>query len=154
MNERAAPSTGEILDADDERGVDARSVVAADNKPVAKRSGYVSDVLRMLEGGQFNADVSSEMRKLAEKMEAHAHNNKGSAKGKLTISLDLSLANGIFVLTPQYTVKAPVQKRDGTALFLGEDGSLGRNPAGQNALFGDRAPKDDYAGAGSAPRTV
>lgn len=140
------PQTGEILSDDDDRGLDARNLVAADNKPVAKRSGHLSDVLRMLEDGQFNADVSADMRDLAVAMEAHAHNNKGQAKGSITLKFDFVRANGMFVITPSHTVKKPVQKRDGTALFLGEDKSLGRNPVGQSALFGDRKPRDDYEG--------
>lgn len=141
------PETGEVLSDDDARGLDAKKLIAADGGPVAKRSGHVADVLRMLEDGQFNADVSVEMRELAKKMEVHAHNNKGLAKGQLTITLDMSLANGMFVLTPSFKVKAPVEKRMGTALFLGEDLSLGRNPPGQGAMFGDRAPRDAYDGA-------
>lgn len=146
MNERIDASTGEVLSDDDDRGYSAKNVVAADGGPIAKRSGHVSDVLRMLEDVQFNADVSEEMRELAKKMEAHAHNNKGVAKGQLQITLDFTLANGIFVITPSNKVKAPVQKRAGTALFLGESGSLGKNPPGQSAMFGDRAPRDDYDG--------
>jgi len=143
MNEQVNPETGEIVE--DDRGLDARSITAADGGPVAKRSGHVSDVLRMLEDGQFNADASEAMRELVRMMEAHAHNNKGAAKGKVTIELDMTLANGVFVLTPAYKVKAPVQKRLGTALFAGDTGSLGRNPPGQKAMFGDRQPRDPYA---------
>jgi hypothetical protein len=138
------PVTGEILADDDTRGGGAVSVLAADNKPVAKRSGYMSDVLRMLEDGQFNADVSEAMRGLAAALEAHAHNNKGQAKGRLSLTFDFHLANGVLVITPNHTVKKPVQKRIGTALFVGEDGSLGRNPPGQRPMFGAQAPRDPY----------
>lgn len=138
-------TTGEVLSDDDDRGMHALSTVAADGGPIAKRSGHVSDVLRMLEDGQFNADVSEVMRELGKALEAHAHNNKGVAKGKLSIELDFTLANGIFVITPSHKVKKPEAKRIGTALFLGENGSLGRNPPGQGAIFGDRKPRDPYA---------
>lgn len=146
MTEQHDPVTGEILGPEDEGGVGAKPTRAADGGAVAKRSGYVSDVLRMLEDGQFNADVSGELRKLAEKMESHAHNNKGLAKGKLVIELDLTLANQVFTIVPSSKVKAPVEKRIGTALFLGENGSLGRNPPGQGAMFGGRKVRDDYDG--------
>jgi hypothetical protein len=147
-------STGEILSDDDELGVNALPTQAADGGLVARRSGHVSDVLRMLEEGQFNADVSDEMRGLAEALKAHAANNKGSAKGSLTIKLDFSMANGLVVVTPSSTVKKPVQKRDGTALFLGDNNSLGRNPPNQAAMFGDRAPRDDWANENQQVREV
>lgn len=146
MMEKHDPETGEILSDSDDGGYDALPTRAADGGAVAKRSGHLSDVLRMLEDGQFNADVSADMRDLAKQMEAHAHNNKGNAKGKLVIELDFMLGNGIFVITPSHKIKAPVQKRLGTALFLGESGSFGRNPPGQSAMFGDRKPRDDYEG--------
>lgn len=111
MTERIDSSTGEVLSDDDDGGYNALPTRAADGGPVAKRSGHVSDILRMLEDGQFNADVSVDMRELAKAMEAHAHNNKGVAKGKLTLELDFSLANGVFVITPSHKVKAPVHKR-------------------------------------------
>lgn len=146
MSEKIDASTGEVLTKDEEGGFDAKRLQAADGGPVAKRSGHVADVLRMLEDGQFNADVSEEMRDLAKRMEAYAHNNKGAAKGQLQITLDFSLGNGVFVITPSSKIKAPVEKRMGTALFLGENGSLGRNPSGQGAMFGDRKPRDNYDG--------
>lgn len=140
------PVTGEIIDdAADDRGMQSRAVVAADGKPVARRSGHVSDVLRQLEDGQFNADASEEMRTLVLALVEHAKSNKGIAKGSMSIKLDFTLANGILVTTPDVAVKKPKAKRDGTALFVGEEGTLGRNPEGQSALFGDRKPIDPFA---------
>lgn len=139
------PVTGEILEAHDDRGMQARAVIAADGQPVARRSGHLSDVLRMLDDGQFNADASVEMRKLLTAIADHAKNNKGVAKGNLTLKLDITMANGIVIVTPDVAVKAPKAKRDGTALFIGDESTLGRNPEGQAALFGDRKPIDPFA---------
>lgn len=134
--------TGEIVE--DSRGLSARPVNAPDGNPLPKRSGHTSDVLRMLEDGEFDVEMSQKMRDLIHVMESHAHGNKGVAKGKLTITLDFALANGVFVLTPDFKVKEPVAKRAGTALFAAENGSLGRNPPGQAALFGVRPVRDDF----------
>lgn len=140
------PVTGEIIDDDaDERGMQSRAVIAADGKPVAKRSGHLSDVLRLIDDGQFNADASEDMRKLVLALQEHAKSNKGIAKGSITIKMDFTLANGILVTTPDVSIKTPKVKRDGTALFIGEEGTLGRNPENQQALFGDRAPRDPFA---------
>jgi hypothetical protein len=139
------PVTGEVLDDDEAGGEYARKLVAADGNPVPKRSNYIADVIRMIEEGQFNIDASVAMADLCRAMEVHAHSNKGSAKGKLTIELDFMLGNSIFVITPKFKVKKPEEKRAGTPLFLGENGSLGLNPPGQRALFGQRAPRDPFA---------
>lgn len=138
------PETGEILDENDDRGYSATKVNTPDGGQIAKRSGHVADILRMLEGGQFNADASIEMRGLTKAIEEYAANNKGAAKGQMTITLDMSLGNGVLVVTPSTKVKAPVQKRMGTALFIGGEGSLGRNPQGEPAMFGDRKPRDEF----------
>lgn len=139
------PVTGEIIDdASDERGMQSRAVIAADGKPMASRSGHISDVLRLLDDGQFNADASVEMRDLVQALVDHAKSNKGVAKGSISIKMDFSLANGILVTVPDVTVKKPKAKRAGTALFTGENGTLGRNPEGQMALFGDRPPRDAF----------
>lgn len=138
------PVTGEVLNDDEAGGEYARKLVAADGNPVPKRSHYIADVIRMIEEGQFNIDASEAMVDLTRTMEAHAHGNKGSAKGKLTIELDFMLGNSIFVITPKFKVKKPEEKRAGTPLFLGENGSLGLNPPGQRALFGQLEPRDPF----------
>jgi hypothetical protein len=134
------PITGEIIT--DDRPINAQVVHAADGFPVPKTAQAASQMLRLLEEGQFDAEVSHDMRDLVCAMEAHAHNNKGIAKGKLLIEVDLTLANGVFVATGAHKVKKPVQKRMGTALFARDNGALGRNPPGQSVLFGSRDIED------------
>lgn len=136
--ERHDPDTGEILGDDEAGGEYARNVIAADGNPQPKRSGLIADVIRMAEEGQFNLDASEEMRKLLETMERHAKQNKGVSKGRITLELDFMLANGFVILTPKFKLKEPEFKRGGTALFIGNGGSLGVNPPGQAALFGEQ----------------
>ena len=136
--------TGEVLSPSDDSGDDARNVVAADGGTQPKRSGYLSDVIRMLDEGQFNADASEDMRELSAFLHTHAKNNKGKAKGTITITLDFVVANSAMVVVPKHTVKKPVEKRDGTMLFLAENGSLGINPPSQMPMFGNRQVRDSY----------
>lgn len=134
----------EVIDDDDVAGMDARNVMAADGNPQPKRSGYVSDVIRMLDEGQFNADVSEDMRDLTAYLHEYAKRNKGSAKGKLVITLDFVIGNNAMVVAPTHTVKKPVEKRAGTMLFMAENGSLGVNPPTQSPLIGNRPIRDNY----------
>lgn len=124
------PETGEIIE----------EVRAADGARLPPPAATVADTLRLLADGQFDADVSAELRELIRKMEVHAFNTHGGVvKGQLSITLDITLANGAHVVTPSFKVKTPVPKQPGTLLFAFEDGRLSRNPPGQGALFGLQA---------------
>lgn len=132
-----------ILDENDAGGEDARSV-ALDGNPIPKRSGYISDIIGMLDEGQFNADASDDMRDLTAKLHEHAGRNKGKAKGRMVLTLDFMIGNNVLVITPGHKTTYPVEKRAATALFMGENGSLGVNPVNQGALFGNRPVRDNY----------
>ena len=136
------PETGEIPASQQVIDAPVREH-AADGLPVPARSRAASNLIKMLDDGEFDAELSQRMRGLFKKMEAHAHRNKGQAKGEINLALKMHLANGMLVITPDYKVKEPVEKRGGTALFIGEDMSVGRNPAGQSAMFGSRARDPD-----------
>lgn len=122
------PVTGEIIEAR-----------AADGYRLPPPAATLADTIRLLADGQFDADVSSELRELIRKMEAHAFQNKMIAKGQLTITLDITLSNGAHVIAPSFKIKTPVAKQPGTLLFAFEDGRLSRNPPGQGAFFGIRS---------------
>lgn len=153
--EKVDTETGEILGADEAGGEDARNLKTADGGAQPKRSGYIADVIRMLDEGQFNADASEDMRDLVSYLEAHAHNNKGSAKGKLVITLDFVIGNNVMAVVPTHAVKKPIAKRAATVLFSAENGSLGLNPPSQMAMFGGKKVRDNYiAGPGEETRDV
>lgn len=135
MTDRIDAATGEIID-DSAHVPGTLRRVDQDTRAVPRQSRDIAGIIAMVEDGQFNLDVSEDCRDLVQTMEAHAHNNKGVAKGKITLTLDLSLANGIFVVVGGHTIKKPVAKRLGTPLFAREDGALGLNPAGQYRSLG------------------
>lgn len=153
--EKFDTETGEVLSEGDVGGEYARSVTAADGNPQPKRSGYISDVIRMLDEGQFNVDASEDMRKLSAALHESAKRNKGRAKGAITLKLDFMIGNGVLVITPSHQTKFPVEKRSGTPLFMAENGSLGLNPVDQMAMFGSRPVRDNYIpGPGEKPREI
>lgn len=134
------PETGEVLG----QTVEARKLEtqAADGRPMPRKAVTIADTLRLLNDGQFDADASGELRDLIQAMEAHGFLNKGVSKGQITITLDISLANGAHVVVPSVKVKKPQIKVPGTLLFAHEDGGLSRNPPGQGAFFGVREVTD------------
>lgn len=115
---------------------------AADGGRLPPPAANVADTIRLLGDGQFDADVSSELRALVRKMEAHGFHNKGVSKGKVVITLDIKLSNGAHVIKPSFKVVAPVQEQPGTLLFALDDGRLSRNPQGQGQMFGIRDVND------------
>lgn len=136
-DERIDQTTGEVLPADAPMPGTLRRMT--EDGPAPKNGRDAAGIIAMLEGGDFNHDMGEDIRDLVQAMEAHAHNNKNSAKGKVTITLDLTLANGIFVIVGNHTVKKPVAKRLGTPLFAREDGALGVNPTGQYRSLGHQS---------------
>jgi len=133
------PNTGEVLGDDEAGGEYARNVIAADGNPQPKRSGMISDVIRMAEEGQFNLDASEAMGKLTRNDAAPRQAEQGRRRtGRITVELDFMLANGFIIMTPKCKLKEPEFKRGGTALFIGAGGTLGVNPPGQRALFGEQ----------------
>jgi hypothetical protein len=139
------PDTGELREdiPASQQVIEAREH-AADGKPVPARSRAASNMMKMLNDGEFDAEASAMMRGLLRSLEAHAHNNKGQAKGEMTMRFKFTYANEVLVVTPDVKVKEPVAPAIGTALFIGEDLSVGRNPPGQRALFGVN-PRDPDA---------
>lgn len=131
------PVTGEVLPA--EAPVPGTLRRMTEDGPAPKNGRDAAGIIAMLEGGDWNFEMGEDIRELVQAMEAYAHNNKGTAKGEVTIKLNLSLANGIFVLVGGHTVKKPVAKRLGTPLFAREDGALGVNPSGQYRSLGHQA---------------
>lgn len=134
-DERADPVTGEIL-TDDAPVSGTLRRIDDDGYAAPKQASDAAGIIAMLEGGDFNHEVGEEIRELVKAMEVHAHNNKNTAKGSITIKLDVTLANGIFVLVGSHAIKKPVPKRIGTPLFARESGALGINPAGQYRSIG------------------
>lgn len=145
MNEeRVDAVTGEIMQDDAPVSGTLRRIEESD-ETVPRSGRNVASIIALLENGDFNAEMGEDMRELVQVMEAHAHANKGTAKGKIAITLDMTLANGIFVITGGHTVKKPVAKRLGTPLFAREDGALGLNPAGQYRSIGHQSNLRDVA---------
>jgi hypothetical protein len=126
------PVTGEIL-----------SSRAADGSRLPPPSATLADTIRLLNDGQFDLDASAELRELVCKIQDHADNAKGVAKGSISIKLDIKMMNGAHVVTPTMKVTAPTPDQPGTLLFSDDDGRLSRNRPDQGVFFGTRMVADN-----------
>ena len=98
----------------------------------------VAVLLPQLEEGAFNAEVSDQFRDLIARMRDHGINGNGRAKGKLAITIDVTLDDGVFELRADFKVTAPKSRR-GRSVFWATDGNnlTPENPK-QMAMFGLR----------------
>ena len=131
-DENFDPATGEIL-----------ATRAADGSRLQPPSATMADTIRLLNDGQFDMDASAELRELVRKLSDHADGGKGTAKGSISIKLDIKVMNGAHVVTPVLKVVAPTPDQPGTLLFSDDDGRLSRNRPDQGVFFGARVVADN-----------
>lgn len=132
----------------DEKTGEILATRAADGSRLQPPSATMADTIRLLNDGQFDMDASAELRELVRKLSDHADGGKGTAKGSISIKLDIKVMNGAHVVTPVLKVVAPTPDQPGTLLFSDDDGRLSRNRPDQGQFFGVREV------TGTADRTV
>lgn len=113
---------------------------AADGALLAPPANGVADFIRMLENGQFDADVQADLRDLAANMQDQMHAGAGKVKAKLQITVEIDLestGNGpIFYLRAHHKITQPPQKRQRSVAWTTEDNRFTPNMPRQGALFG------------------
>lgn len=85
-----------------------------------------ADTLRMIENGEFVEAAADALRDMNALLSEHAATN-GKAKGKLTLTFEISHEKGLVVVIPEIVVKVPKIKRAPTALFLTPGNNLSRS---------------------------
>lgn len=124
------PETGEVL----QRAADGGIL------PPAARS--TADFIRMINQGQFDADVSVDLQRLAEAMEDRFQEVGGKVKGSITLSIDfVREPEGMYMMTGSHKVKVPAPlPRGRTVGWLTEQNFFTPNPPRQGQLFS--APRE------------
>ena len=133
------PETGEVFDQPD----GPETILAADGGRTYGAANTLADFVRMLEDGQFDADVTTELRDLAANLQDVARLN-GKSKGSLTIKVDFICENGFFRMQAQSKVAMPVEKRPASVAWATEDNRFTASKPNQGSLFGtvrDVTPK-------------
>lgn len=118
-------TTGEILESAD-----------GGRRHPAARS--LADFFRMMEDGQFDADVAADLQELAGDLENMVLNG---GNGRLTAELNLKVKiirepDGFYILDPSYTIKRPKEKRRRSVAYLTDDNAFTPNMPRQGHLFG------------------
>jgi hypothetical protein len=95
-----------------------------------------TQIIGMLERGDLAADLSAQ---LAEVIDAcrEAAGPKATAKGSLTLKLDVEVEGVSITLSGDIVTKLPKLKRGSTFMFLTADGALSTEHPNQASLFGD-----------------
>lgn len=112
-------------------------IMAADGGRLHPTANSLADFVRFIEDGQFDADVTYDLRELAADMENLFMAQGGKLKATLTIKIDLTReVEGFYVLAASHTVKKPTENRKRSVAWLTDDNLFTPNKPGQGALFG------------------
>lgn len=121
------PTTGEIIEN-----------AAADGGQRYPAARSLADFFRMLEDGQFDADVAFDLQELAAELEQLAiDTGQGKLKAALKIEVDIIRdPAGFYVFGAKHTIKRPVEKRKQSVGWVTDDNLFTPNKPRQGNLFG------------------
>lgn len=111
---------------------------AADGGHVPGACNTLGEFVRTVEDGQFDADCYEGIKDLNAKLHEHAWANGGRAKGKVTITFDITQDGGITEIKAGFKIAVPDGKRPKSVLWQTEDHRFTRTRPGQQQLFGIR----------------
>ncbi|SKB32702.1 hypothetical protein [Sphingopyxis flava] len=120
------PETGEILE-----------TRAADGGKRYPSVTTLTDLVHMLNDGQFNADCAHELQAMTEKMEQLGIDTGGKIKGKIVLTIDVERQHdGLYFFTPDLAIKLPKEKAPRTIGWATDDNRFTPNKPNQGNLFG------------------
>lgn len=97
----------------------------------------VPQLLGVLEGGEFNAELADEYRDLVAAMENSAAETGGKTKvkGKMVITVDYVLQGGAYEITAQTKTTKPKRTARRTVMYATDGNTLSRNNPKQDDMF-------------------
>lgn len=97
----------------------------------------MTDLVHMLNDGQFNADCAEKLKDFAEALEELGIDSGKKVKGKITLSIEVEReADGIYFFTPQLKFSLPPENHGRTIGWVTEDNRFTPNKPRQGNLFG------------------
>lgn len=110
---------------------------AADGNALRPAASTFGQLIGFLEDGQFDADVALDLKEMAAAMTDIAA-TQGRAKAKLTVEIEFTLENAMFVIAAKHKVKLPDPKRPRSVAWTTEDNRFTPHKPNQGQLFGVR----------------
>jgi hypothetical protein len=108
-----------------------------------------STFLPLVENGQLHGDLSQELCNLVAELHTAARENAGKAKGKLALTLNFKLEDGVVEVTGDYTATLPKKTRGRSIFWATPDNHLTQQNPRQRDMF-----RDVTAGDAGQVRTV
>lgn len=94
--------------------------------------------LAALDSGAFNDQLSREVQDLIGDMSNHAMTTGGHAKGKVSISMEISLDKGVFTISADKKISAPKEPKSNSIFWADKDNNLTEeNPKQRRFDFDD-----------------
>ena len=122
--------------------------ITADGNAIPGACNTLSEFVRSLEDGQFDADCYTGIRDLAEALNDHVFNQGGKAKGKVVITLEFNHDPTVTEIRSSFKVTHPAGARAKSLMWQTEDNRMTRIRPGQGQMFGIR----DVSGGGQSVR--
>ncbi len=115
------------------------NLVAADGGRLHPTANTLADFVRMVEDGQFDADVTHDMREMAAEIEDRMAMEGGKLKATLTLKFELTREpDGFYRIAASHTIKLPPQPRKRSLAWLTQDNLFTPQMPLQGSLFGVR----------------
>ena len=97
----------------------------------------ISDLIYMLNDGQFNADCADHLKSFAETMEERGCDSGKKEKGKITLTIEVEREHdGVYFFTPELKLTLPKEKHGRTIGWVTDDNRFTPNKPNQGNLFG------------------
>lgn len=94
--------------------------------------------IQMLEDGDYHAELTTALQNINGALSDHALSFGGKPKGKLTLSVDFTLDNGVFEINADFNTKLPKAPRSRTVAWATQDNRFSPQNPRQMQLFGVR----------------
>lgn len=97
----------------------------------------LTDMIFMLNDGQFNADCAEKLQRFAEDMEERGIEDGKKIKGKITLTIDVDREHdGVYFFTPDIKLSTPRERHGRTIGWVTPENRFTPNKPNQGNLFG------------------
>ncbi len=128
-NANPAPASEQVVE----------QIAAADGGRLHPTANTLADFVRMIEDGQFDADVTYDMREMATEIENMFQAHGGKLKASIDIKIELTREpDGFYLISAKHKIKLPETARKRSVAWLTDDNLFTPNMPRQGQFFGVR----------------